>query len=82
MSRRWARGVAYAVVVVGFVIWMVSGGWRNPAEQSNGGRIPLATLALAVGGYFTMSWLQDSWDDREMKRWMRRNRWRDLDPED
>lgn len=79
MRSRWPRGVAYAVVLVGFVIWVFSGGWQNPAQQSDGGRVPMITLILALGVYVFGTWLEDGWNDRQFRMWVKRNRWQDLD---
>jgi hypothetical protein len=79
MRSRWPRGVAYLVVLVGFVIWIISGGWQNPAQQSDGGRVPMITLAVAAGVYLVGTWLEDGWNDRQFRLWLKRNRWQDLD---
>lgn len=46
------RGLAYLLVLAGFVVWMISGAWRNPAEVGNARAIPFWTLTLAGGAYF------------------------------
>jgi hypothetical protein len=49
---RLGRTLAYLIVLAGFVTWIISGAWRNPAEVGNARAIPLWTLTLAGGAYF------------------------------
>ncbi len=79
--RRLARGLAYAVVLIGFVTWIATGGWHNPADQPGGARVPMVTLGLALATYLVVSWLQDTWDERQMRRYLAQ-RWRDIGGED
>jgi hypothetical protein len=56
-SKR-GRAFAYAVVLAGFVLWMISGAWENPATQGNAPAIPLWTLTIAGVAYFVVSFLE------------------------
>lgn len=52
------RLAAYLVVLVGFVAWMISGGWRNPSEVANAKAIPFWTMVLAGGGYALFAFIE------------------------
>lgn len=52
------RTLAYLLVLAGFVLWMISGAWRNPAEVGNARAIPFWTLTAAGGAYFLGAFLE------------------------
>lgn len=51
------RLVAYLVVLAGFVVWMVTGGWQNPAV-GNAKAVPVWTLLAAGGAYALGAFLE------------------------
>lgn len=52
------RAVAYTIVLVGFAVWMISGGWQSPEAVPNSGAIPFWTLVLAGAAYFLVAFLE------------------------
>lgn len=52
------RMMAYSVVLVGFVAWLLSGAWRNPVEVGNSGVIPFWTLVAACGAYALFAFVE------------------------
>lgn len=56
-SKR-GRAAAYTVVLIGFAVWLISGGWQNPAQAPNSAAIPFWTLVLATVAYFLVAFLE------------------------
>lgn len=52
------RAAAYTVVIVGLVVWLLSGAWRSPAEAGSTAAIPFWTLVLAACGYAAFAFLE------------------------